>query len=144
MKGTRMRTVVAVGASALMMLGAGLTPAAAALAPVVVDKLPANVKLADDQAVSVNVVAAPVCAAGTEQFKAFVPGKHDAVTGYAAAVCEAGTLKATITENLSSKKKSAVVKFTAIVTASGEKVVQTMVVHVTKTKAPNPNKPNKP
>ena len=121
---------VGVGAGALVLGMAA--PALAAPAPVEVTKLPANVKIATDGSVNLNVVDAAVCAEGTTGFTAWIPGKQDAVTPSVG--CSGTTLVGTVVPNAASKKKNAVVKFVAM---SGEnKIVQTMVVHVLKTKTP--------
>jgi hypothetical protein len=133
---TRMiRTLaLAVGAGALV-LGAA-APAMAVTAPTPVTTLPANVKIATDGSIALNVANAAVCAATPTEFKAFSPGKQDAVT--TSASCSGTTLVGTVTPT-ASKKKNAVVKFTS--TVNGEKVVQTLVVHVNRAKPGNGNKP---
>jgi hypothetical protein len=98
-------------------------------------------KITAQDVISVNVPNAPVCT-GTTGFVAVVAGRQDAVTlatpGVAnSAACNGTTLTATVTPT-SSVKKNAVVKFSSTVTATGEKVVQTLVVHVDKSK---PGKP---
>lgn len=115
------------GATALLMVGAIAAAAPSSAEAMTVDALPANVKIQTTDTVTVNVPASPVCAAGYTDFKAFSPGKQDAVN-IDAASCSGTTLTATLSPS-TSKKRNAVVKFTSTV---GEKVVSTLVVHVNK------------
>jgi catabolite regulation protein CreA len=135
------RVLAAAGASALLLVGAVAMAAPSSAETKGVDALPANMKITAQDVISVNVLNAPVCT-GTTGFVAIVAGRQDAVTLATtgvpnSAVCNGTTLSATVTPT-SSAKKNAVVKFSATVTATGEKVVQTLVVHVDK------GKPGKP
>jgi hypothetical protein len=142
MKNARMLAAGAAAAAALVAVSAG--PALADTpAPVSVTKLPANVTIAPGGSVSVQVVGAAVCAAGTTNFAAGVPGRQDAVTlpplntpgAYCGTGPSAGNLNVTVSDNPNSTKKNAVVKFSAT-NADGSKVVQTMVVHISASKTP--------
>lgn len=125
------KTPIALASGALLAAGAVLaTPALAA--PVAVTSLPAEVTIPVGGSVSVNVPNAAVCATGTTNFRAFIPGNQDAVVleNLPGAGCSAGQLNYTITDNANSRKKNAVVKFVAFGTDSKAKVVQTLVVHI--------------
>ena len=129
--------LAAIGVAGLVLAVAGAGPSSAAVTTVT--SLPANVTIEATDTVSVSVTSSPVCAAGTTDFRAFSPGKQDAVTTIAA--CSGTTLTATVTPSASAKRV-AVVKFTS--TLSGQKVVQTLVVHVNKAKPGKPTSPGKP
>lgn len=126
---------VGAGAGALLLGMAG-----PALAATSVTTLPANVKIASTDTVAVNVPNAAVCAAGFTDFRAFIPGRQDAVA-VSGQACSGTTLVATVTPTASAKK-NAVVKFTSMV--NGQMVVQTLVVHVDKAKPANPGQGKKP
>ncbi len=123
--------LVAVATGAMLAAGVALSIPAWA-APVSVTALPAEVTIPVGGSVSVNVPNAAVCATGTTNFRAFVPGKQDAVTlaTMPGAGCSAGQLNYTINDNANSAKVNAVVKFTATKAKGKGKVVQTLVVHV--------------
>ena len=131
---TRVLRTLAVGAGVGALV---LGMAAPALAVTNVTSLPSNVKIAANDTVQVTVAGAAVCAPGTTGFRAFIPGRQDAVA-ITNAQCTDGTLTALITPPASAKK-NAVVKFTSL---SGDaKVVQTLVVRVDKAKPAKPAKP---
>ena len=136
---TRAKSVVAItGATVLLMVGAIAAAVPASATVVNVTSLPASVTIAPADTVNVAVPLSPVCVAGFTDFHAFLPGNQDAVSLNATGSCSGTTLVATVTPTASSKK-NAVVKFTSMV--GGAKVVQTLVVHVSKAKAANPHKP---
>jgi catabolite regulation protein CreA len=142
------RTILAAtGASALLMVGAVAAAAPSSAETKTVSALPANVKMAPGDVISVSVLNSPVCT-GTTGFLANVPGHQDAVTLATStmpnsAACSGTTLTATISPTASTKR-NAVVKFRATVTATGEQVVQTLVVHVAKGKPGNSGNHGRP
>lgn len=121
--------------AATLVLAAVLVPVTApAFADgnvVPVTALPAEVTIPASGSVSVNVPNAAVCAAGTSELKVDVRGSRDAVAplNVPGAGCSAGQLNYSIVDNPNSLRQTSVVKFTAK-RASGGRVVQSLVVHV--------------
>jgi len=127
-------TRVGVVAAAMLVATGSLFAASPAFgAETKVTSLPANVKIAVGDVVTLEVAAATVCAPGLSAVTASAPGKskQNAVT-WSGVVCNAGMLKGSVVPNAASKKKNGVVKFTATNATTGENVVATLVVHVMK------------
>ncbi len=131
MNGKRIARMAAGAAVAAGAAGIALSGVAYA-ASVNVTSLPDAVTIPVGGSVSVNVPNAKVCATGTTNFRAFVPGKQDAVTlaTMPGAGCSAGQLNYTINDNANSSKRNAVVKFTATGANGKSTITQSLVIHI--------------
>lgn len=130
---TAFTRVGAVAAATLVGMGSLFAATPAVAAETKVASLPANVTIGVGDVITLQVAAATVCTPGLSAVTASVPGKskQNAVT-WSGVVCDAGILKGSVVPNAASRKKNGVVKFTATNATTGEKVVATLVVHVTK------------
>lgn len=118
---------VLIGGTALAATALGASTAGAAT--IAVTALPANVRMAVADTVSVGVANSPLCPGAGWTLKASVPGKQDAVllSGFQ---CNGTTLVGSLTKNPSSAKKNAVVKLVATNSATSQSVTDQVVVHV--------------